>query len=125
MKLTTNQANALKTWCSGAVIKYADGKARREIGPAVTIAALCKRGLIVRDKRFDMVVEYSPKMMEKYGDDPGVFLQALSISGFALRGVRGQTMPFTIDTRYKLTALGVSELRLRGFFTRPPGAIIE
>jgi len=81
MKLTTNQANALKTWCNGAVIKYADGKARREIGPAVTIAALCKRGLIVRDKR--------------------------------------------VDTSYKLTALGVSELRLRGFFTRPPGAIIE
>lgn len=30
-----------------------------------------------------------------------------------------------VTPSYKLTALGVSELRLRGFFTRPPGAIIE
>ena len=53
--------------------------------------------LLEASPNIQMVVEYSPKMMEKYGDDPGVFLQALSISGFALRSVRGQAAPFTFD----------------------------
>jgi len=81
MKLTTNQANALKTWCNGAVIEYMSMRYVSGIGSARTISSLCKRGLICK-------------------------------MGF-------------VTPSYKLTALGVSELRLRGFFTRPPGATIE
>ena len=81
MKLSTRQADALKSWCKDAVIQYAAKKARSQIGAAATVKALCSRGLVTRDKG--------------------------------------------VDAPYRLTSLGVDELRHRGFFTRPPGAVIE
>jgi len=45
-KLSKRQAEALKSWCDGAVIRYAAVRARREIGTASTVASLCKRMLV-------------------------------------------------------------------------------
>ena len=76
MRLSKRQADALKTWCKDAVIQYAATMTLKEIGSAVTVKVLCKRGLVAK-----------------------------------------------MDDGYKLTSSGVDELRRRGFFTRPPGAV--
>ena len=48
MKLSNKQADALKAWVNGAVILYATEKTRSQVGPAMTVNALCKRGLICK-----------------------------------------------------------------------------
>ena len=58
-------------------------------------------GLLEASPDVQIVMEYSPKMMREYGDDPETFIKSLAVSGYALKAVRDQMMPFTFDDLLK------------------------